>query len=54
MDSPLLPAVVLGIDTPIGLAIVRNLGRHGVPVYGIARSSTALEIGRASCRERVF
>jgi len=42
MDNPLLPAVVLGIDTPIGLAIVRDLGRHGVPVYGIARSSTAL------------
>lgn len=42
MDNVLLPAVVLGIDTPIGLAIVRDLGRHGVPVYGIARSSTAL------------
>jgi predicted ATP-grasp superfamily ATP-dependent carboligase len=36
-----LPAVVLGIDTPIGLAIVRDLGRHGVTVYGIARSDGA-------------
>ncbi len=34
--SALLPAVVLGIDTPIGLAIVRDLGRRGVPVTGIA------------------
>jgi predicted ATP-grasp superfamily ATP-dependent carboligase len=37
----MLPAVVLGIDTPIGLAIVRSLGRRGVAVYGIARSSAA-------------
>jgi predicted ATP-grasp superfamily ATP-dependent carboligase len=37
----LLPAVVLGIDTPIGLAIVRSLGRRGVRVYGIARSVAA-------------
>ncbi|TWI62991.1 putative ATP-grasp superfamily ATP-dependent carboligase [Pseudoduganella lurida] len=37
----LLPAVVLGIDTPIGVAIVRSLGRHGVPVYGIARTAAA-------------
>ena len=39
--SALLPAVVLGIDTPIGLAIVRDLGRRGVPVTGIARSGAA-------------
>ncbi|MYM66715.1 acyltransferase family protein [Pseudoduganella sp. FT55W] len=37
-----LPAVVLGIDTPIGLAIIRDLGRHGVTVFGIARSEGAL------------
>jgi predicted ATP-grasp superfamily ATP-dependent carboligase len=42
MDERLLPAVVLGIDTPIGLAIVRDLGRRGVPVYGVARSARAL------------
>ncbi|WP_296000816.1 hypothetical protein [Rugamonas sp.] len=36
-----LPVVVLGIDTPIGLTIIRDLGRHGVPVYGIARSRAA-------------
>lgn len=42
MTTPLLPAVVLGIDTPIGLTVVRDLGRHGVPVYGIGRRATAL------------
>ncbi|NVM74434.1 peptidoglycan/LPS O-acetylase OafA/YrhL/predicted ATP-grasp superfamily ATP-dependent carboligase [Duganella sp. SG902] len=36
-----LPAVVLGIDTPIGLAIIRDLGRHGVKVHGIARGEGA-------------
>ncbi len=40
-----LPAVVLGIDTPIGLAIIRDLGRHGVNVVGIARSPQALGLG---------
>lgn len=37
-----LPAVVVGIDTPIGLTVVRDLGQAGVPVYGIGRSATAL------------
>jgi predicted ATP-grasp superfamily ATP-dependent carboligase len=42
MAEQLPPAVVLGIDTPIGLAIVRDLGRRGVPVIGIAHSASAL------------
>lgn len=37
-----LPAVVFGIDTPIGLTIVRDLGRHGIEVHGIARSPEGL------------
>ena len=37
-----LPAVVLGIDSPIGLTIVRELGGHGVPVIGLGRSTAAL------------
>ena len=43
-------AIVLGIDTPIGLTVVRELGAQGVPVHGIGRSEWA--IGRASryCR----
>ncbi|WP_312513507.1 hypothetical protein [Massilia sp.] len=37
-----LPAVVVGIDTPIGLTVVRDLGQAGVPVYGIGRGVHAL------------
>jgi predicted ATP-grasp superfamily ATP-dependent carboligase len=37
-----LPAVVVGIETPIGLTVIRDLGSRGVPVIGIGRSSTAL------------
>jgi len=32
-------AVVLGIDTPIGLTVVRELGARGVLVHGIAHSN---------------
>jgi predicted ATP-grasp superfamily ATP-dependent carboligase len=42
MAETLLPAVVLGVDTPIGLAIIRDLGRRGVPVIGIGHSASAL------------
>jgi predicted ATP-grasp superfamily ATP-dependent carboligase len=42
MNEVLLPAVVLGIDTPIGLAIIRDLGSRGVKVVGIGRSAGAL------------
>jgi len=37
-----LPAVVYGIDTAIGLTIVRDLGRSGIEVHGIARSPQGL------------
>lgn len=40
--SRTLPAVVLGIDTPIGLTVIRDLGSHDVPVIGIARKANAL------------
>jgi predicted ATP-grasp superfamily ATP-dependent carboligase len=43
-DHPL--AIVLGIDTPIGLTVVRELGGHGVPVHGIGASYQS--IGAAS------
>ncbi len=39
-------ALLLGVDTPIGLAVIRDLGRHGVPVHGIGRTRRA--VGRAS------
>lgn len=38
----LLPVVLLGIDTPIGLTIIRDLGMRGVQVHGIASSSDAI------------
>ncbi len=44
--SVLPPAVVLGVDTAIGLTVVRELGRHGVPVIGIGQSQDA--VGRSS------
>jgi predicted ATP-grasp superfamily ATP-dependent carboligase len=44
--SALPPVIVLGIDTPIGLSVVRELGMRGVPVYGIGRCENA--IGAAS------
>jgi predicted ATP-grasp superfamily ATP-dependent carboligase len=43
-DHPL--AIVLGVDTPIGLTVIRELGSHGVPVHAVGRSKDA--IGRAS------
>ena len=44
--TSLPPVLLLGIDTPIGLCVMRELGRHGVPVYGIGK--TARSIGAAS------
>jgi predicted ATP-grasp superfamily ATP-dependent carboligase len=40
--TALPPVLLLGIDTPIGLSVVRELGRHGVPVHGIGRSDAAI------------
>jgi predicted ATP-grasp superfamily ATP-dependent carboligase len=42
MSNGQLPAVVLGIDTPIGLSIVRELGKRGVAVHGLARDEGAI------------
>jgi predicted ATP-grasp superfamily ATP-dependent carboligase len=44
--STLPPVLVLGVDTAIGLTVVRELGRHGVPVHTIGRKTHA--IGGAS------
>lgn len=43
-------AIVLGVDTPIGVTVMRELGMNGVPVHAIGRSQDS--IGRASryCR----
>lgn len=40
--SSLPPCIVLGLETQIGLSIVRELGRAGVPVIGIAHEPGAI------------
>lgn len=45
-NRTLPPALVLGVDTAIGLTVIRELGRHGVPVHAIGKSSRS--IGRHS------
>ncbi|MGV7120276.1 carboxylate--amine ligase [Sphingopyxis sp. 550A] len=37
-DRGLPPAIVLGVDSSIGLTVVRELGAHGVPVIAAGRS----------------
>lgn len=41
-DTTITPCVVLGLETQIGLGIVRELGRSGIPVIGIAQSESAI------------
>lgn len=40
------PVILVGVESPIGLAIVRELGRRGIEVHGLATSPAA--IGLAS------
>lgn len=40
--NPHPKALLLGIDTPIGLSIIRELGRQGVEVHGIAHHPNAI------------
>ena len=45
MSAPataLPPCIVLGLETQIGLGVVRELGRAGIPVIGIAHDPRAL------------
>ena len=39
-------AIVIGVDTPIGLTVIRELGENGVPVVGVG--SCEYSIGAAS------
>lgn len=41
-DCPQPPCIVLGLETQIGLCVVRELGQAGVPVIGIAHESRAI------------
>lgn len=40
--APLPPVAVIGVDSPIGLALVRELGGHGVPVYALGKGAGAI------------
>lgn len=44
-------AIVLGLENAIGLAVVRDLGRHGVPVHGIARDQTSIVTTSRYCTD---
>ena len=46
MSKSLPGAIVLGLDSAIGLTIIRELGGHGVAVHGVGRGAGA--IGAAS------
>jgi predicted ATP-grasp superfamily ATP-dependent carboligase len=46
MKVPLPPVVVWGLESQIGVNIVRELGRNGIPVIGLAQHAS--EIGLAS------
>ncbi|MEQ9606407.1 MAG: hypothetical protein RLN99_01945, partial [Kiloniellaceae bacterium] len=41
--------ILLGTDTPIGLAVVRDLGRHGYRTIGIGRRANALAAASRHC-----
>ena len=36
------PVIVLGVDTPIGLTVVRELGQRGVEVHGLAHGARGI------------
>lgn len=44
--SPLPSVAVIGVDSPIGLTVIRELGERGVPVFALGRRADA--IGRWS------
>lgn len=43
--------IVLGVDTPIGVAILRDLGRHGYHTIGIGRSSKSIGFASRFCHQ---
>jgi predicted ATP-grasp superfamily ATP-dependent carboligase len=48
------PAVVLGVETQIGLAIVRELGRAGVPVIAVTHDARAIGLASRHVTQRVI
>ena len=48
------PCIVLGLETQIGLGVVRELGRAGVPVIGIAQSRHAIGLRSRYLAQRII
>jgi predicted ATP-grasp superfamily ATP-dependent carboligase len=48
-----LPVIVLGVDTPIGVAILRDLGRHDYQVIGIGRSKNSIGFASRYCHHAI-
>jgi predicted ATP-grasp superfamily ATP-dependent carboligase len=44
-------AIVLGLESAIGLTVVRELGERGVPVHGLARAPGAIAAASRHCRD---
>lgn len=48
-----MSAIVLGVDSPIGLTVVRELGRHGVAVHAVGRSVNAIGLASRFAQSRI-
>jgi predicted ATP-grasp superfamily ATP-dependent carboligase len=48
------PVIVLGVDTPIGVAILRDLGRHGYTTIGIGRSNKSIGFASRFCHQGII
>ena len=42
-------AIVIGMENAIALTVVRELGAHGVPVHGVARSPDSIALASRHC-----
>jgi hypothetical protein len=46
-----VPAVILGIDTPIGLALIRDLGKSDISLLNQHRSQLGTYTALSGCAE---
>ena len=53
VGAAVVPCIVLGLESQIGLALVRELGRAGVPVIGIAHAADELGLASRYLTERI-
>ncbi len=44
-------AIVIGMENAIALTVVRELGAHGVPVHGVARTPGSIALASRHCRD---